>query len=97
MDSAQDERLTKYMNRGMLVLLGAGVTLAAFLAVIQGWHAFNAKTKIVSIGFLLVLVMYPMAEIRTKKTKQDNDLLRFSGLLFGYVLIVLALVTFTGR
>ena len=97
MDPVQDAKLTKYMNRGMLVLVGAGVTLVALVAVIQGWHAFSVKAKIVSIGFLLILVMYPVVEIRTKQAKQDNDLLRFSGLVLGYLLILEAIIIFSGR
>jgi hypothetical protein len=98
MDQAQDAQLTKHMNRGMLVLLGAGVSLAAFTAVIQGWHAFNAKAKIIAIAFLFTLVMYPMIEIRAQKRKQpDNNLVRFSGIIIGYTLILMAIIVFTGH
>jgi len=96
MDEARDARLTRNLNRFLLVLLGATVSVAAFIAVIQGWHAFAAKAKFEAITFLFFLVTYPIFEI-VAKNKQKNGLVRFSGLICGYILILLSVTIFAAR
>src|SRR5271155_3423234 len=81
MDGAQDALFMKNTIRFLLVMLGTIVSLVAFVAVIQRWHAFNASTKFEAIVFLFVLATYPMYEIAAKKRKQDG-LARFYALIF---------------
>lgn len=93
MDEAQDAQFVKNTIRFLLVLLGTTVSLVAFVAVIQRWHAFNGPAKFEAISFLFILVTYPVYEIVAKK-KEQNELARFYGLIFGYVLILLSILVF---
>lgn len=93
MDEAHDARVTKITMRFLLVLLGATVSLAAILAVIQRWHAFKAITKCEAIAFLFMLVAYPIFEIEARR-KYENGVVRFSSLICGYSLILLAIMVF---
>jgi hypothetical protein len=74
--------------------VGTIVSLVAFVAVIQRWHAFNAGTKFEAAVFLFVLATYPIYELVDKKRKQDG-LGRFYALIFGYTLILLAIIVFS--
>jgi hypothetical protein len=94
MDPAQDARLTKRTLQVLLVLLGAGVSLAAGIAVVQGWHAFSTKAKVVAVEFLLMLVVYPAV---VAKTRKHNDAVPFSDVVITYVLILMALIVFTAH
>jgi len=94
MDPTRDAQLAKRIWQGLLGLLCVGVWLAAFLAVIQGWHSFNAKAKFVAIPFLLILVLYPRIESVARKSAQ-RDVVSYGALIFGYVLVLLALIVFT--
>jgi hypothetical protein len=82
MDRAQDAQFMKNAIRFVLVMLGTIVSLVAFVAVIQRWHAFNAGTKFEATVFLFVLATYPIYELVDKKRKQDG-LGRFYALIFG--------------
>jgi hypothetical protein len=93
---AQDAQLMKNTIRFLTVMFGTLVSLVAFVAVIQRWHAFNANTKFEAIAFLLVLVAFPMSEIVARKRKQDG-LGRFHALIFGYMLVLLAIEVFSAR
>jgi hypothetical protein len=94
MDPARDAQFMKNTIRFLVVALGTIVSLVAFVAVIQRWHAFNANTKFEAIVFLFVLATYPTYEIMTKNRKQEG-LGRFYGLIFGYILILLAVMVFS--
>lgn len=93
MDEAQDAQFMKNTIRFLLVLLGTTVSLVAFVAVIQHWHAFNVPAKFEAISFLFILVTYPMYVIVAKKRRQ-NELGGLHGLIFGYVLILLSILVF---
>jgi hypothetical protein len=64
------------------------------LAVVQGWHAFHAKAKFVAVEFLVMLILYPVV---VAKTRKQHDAVQFSGLVFGYTLILMALIVFTAH
>jgi hypothetical protein len=69
----------------LLVLFGAGVSLVAFMAVLEGWQAFNVKAKCVAVEFLVTLILYPAV---VTKTGKPNDAVQFAGLVFGYALVL---------
>jgi uncharacterized membrane protein len=94
MDPARDGRLMKRTFQVLLVLFGAGVSLAAFIAVVQGWHTFNAKVKFVAVEFLCMLILYPAVVAKTGK--QSNPA-RFSSLVVAYTLILMALIVFAAH
>jgi hypothetical protein len=94
MDPAQDARFMKKTFQVLLVLFGAGVSLAAFIAVVQGWHAFNAKAKFAAVEFLFMLILYPAI---VAKTRKQNDTVQFSALVVAYTLILMALIVFTAH
>jgi hypothetical protein len=93
MDRAQDAQFMKKSIRFLLVMLGTIVSLVALVSVIQRWHAFTAGTKFEAIVFLFVLAIYSVSEIVDKR-KQDG-LGRFYALIFGYTLILLAIIVFS--
>jgi hypothetical protein len=95
MDPAQDARLGRNIILFLFVLMGAGVSLAALISVLQGWHDFNLNRRLEAIMFLVMLVLYPLILARTKN--QNDFMGRFSGFIFGYVLVLMALITFTSR
>jgi hypothetical protein len=78
----------------LLVLFGAEVSLVAFMAVLEGWQAFNVKAKCVAVEFLVTLILYPAV---VAKTGKPNDAVQYSGLVFGYALVLMALLVFTGH
>jgi hypothetical protein len=46
---------------------------------VQGWHAFDAKAKFVTVGFLFMLILSPAIVL-----KQQHDAVQFSGLVLAY-------------
>jgi hypothetical protein len=93
MDRAQDAQFMKKSIRFLVVMLGTVVSLVALMHVIQRWHAFTAGAKFDAIVFLFLLTTYPVYEIVDKR-KQDG-LGRSYALIFGYTLILLAIIVFS--
>jgi hypothetical protein len=88
-----ESNVKRNTNRFVLILIGGLASLMVFRAVITRWQAFDSWTKVDAIIFLLLLVAAPWLDILADKRSPERRGL-FRGLIFAYLLTILAIMLF---
>jgi putative Mn2+ efflux pump MntP len=99
MDQAQsalqfERSVKKNASRLSLILLSLAVSIDAFLLVLSRWHTFDLPVKLTSMIFLFATTTCALSEILGEKAPERLKRFRLPDL--GYVLILLAMIVFTG-